>query len=108
MSFIGECRTASGLRKIADFVIDAVEHLDFVVAETLSVTFVPQFRLLVSRSHCGGPDWIPVKEKWDLWLTKWHWDRFTPNTGTWASLANFQSIYYFIMIIIMHHPGLVQ
>jgi hypothetical protein len=27
-------------------------------------------------SHCGGPGSIPVHYIWDLWWTKWHWDRF--------------------------------
>jgi hypothetical protein len=23
---------------------------------------------------------IPGQSMWDLWLTKWHWDRFSPST----------------------------
>jgi hypothetical protein len=27
-------------------------------------------------SHCGGPGSIPGQSMWDLWWTKWQWDRF--------------------------------
>jgi hypothetical protein len=27
-------------------------------------------------SRCGGPDSRPGQSMWDLWWTKWHWDRF--------------------------------
>jgi hypothetical protein len=27
-------------------------------------------------SHRGGPGSIPGRSMWDLWWTKWHWDRF--------------------------------
>jgi hypothetical protein len=27
-------------------------------------------------SHRGGPGSIPGQSMWDLWWTKWHWDRF--------------------------------
>jgi hypothetical protein len=29
-------------------------------------------------SHRGGPGSIPGQSMWDLWWTKWHWDRFLP------------------------------
>jgi hypothetical protein len=31
-----------------------------------------------SASHLGGPGTIPGQLMWDLWWTKWHWDRFFP------------------------------
>jgi hypothetical protein len=32
----------------------------------------------VRLSHRGGPGSIPGQSMWDLWWTKWHWDRFFP------------------------------
>ena len=29
-------------------------------------------------SHHGGPGSIPGQSMWNLWLSKWHWDRFFP------------------------------
>jgi hypothetical protein len=29
-------------------------------------------------SHCGGPGSIAGQFMWDLWWTKWHWNRFPP------------------------------
>ena len=29
-------------------------------------------------SHRRGPGSIPGQSIWDLWWTKWHWDRFSP------------------------------
>jgi hypothetical protein len=29
-----------------------------------------------SASHRGGPGSRPGQSMWDLWCTKWHWDRF--------------------------------
>jgi hypothetical protein len=49
---------------------------------------------------------------WDLWWTKWHWDRFSPSTS--VSSANSHStdcstfIIIIIIIIIIYHQGLVQ
>jgi hypothetical protein len=33
---------------------------------------VPCLRRLVAASHRSGPGW----SMWDLWWTKWHWDKF--------------------------------
>jgi hypothetical protein len=31
------------------------------------------------QSHCTGPGLIPDQSMWELWWTKWHWDRlFSP------------------------------
>jgi hypothetical protein len=30
----------------------------------------------VSASQRGGPDSLPSQSMWDLWWTKWYWDRF--------------------------------
>jgi hypothetical protein len=30
-------------------------------------------------SDRGGPGSIPGQSMWDLWWTKWHWDRFFPD-----------------------------
>jgi hypothetical protein len=30
--------------------------------------------------HRGGPDSILGRSMWDLWWTKWHWDRFSPQS----------------------------
>jgi hypothetical protein len=29
-------------------------------------------------SHRGDPGSVPGQSMWDLWWTKWHWDRFFP------------------------------
>jgi hypothetical protein len=42
---------------------------------------------------------------WDLWWTKWHWDRFSLSTS--FSHANSHSTDYSTFIIIIYHPGLV-
>jgi hypothetical protein len=42
---------------------------------------------------------------WDLWWTKWLWNRFSPSTS--VSPANLHST-NFSIIIITYHPGLVQ
>jgi hypothetical protein len=42
---------------------------------------------------------------WDLWWTKWPWDRFFPSAS--ASPAKSQSTDCSTFIII-HHPGLVE
>jgi hypothetical protein len=39
---------------------------------------VPWLRRLVAASHRGGPGSIPGQSIWDLWWTKWHWDRIFP------------------------------
>jgi hypothetical protein len=31
-------------------------------------------------SHWGDPDSVPDYFKWDLWWTKWHWSRFSPES----------------------------
>ena len=33
---------------------------------------------LTEACHAGGPVSIPGQSVWDLWRTKWHWDRFFP------------------------------
>jgi hypothetical protein len=48
---------------------------------------------------------------WDLWWTKWHWDRFSQSTS--VSPANFHSTEYstiiiIIIVIVIYHLGLVQ
>jgi hypothetical protein len=48
-------------------------------------------------SHCGGPGSSPGLVKWDLWWTKWRWDRFYPSTS--ISLASLHSIKFSIIII---------
>jgi hypothetical protein len=37
---------------------------------------VPWLRRLVADYHRGGPGSIAGQSMWDLWWTKWHWDRF--------------------------------
>jgi hypothetical protein len=39
---------------------------------------VPWLRRLFAGSHRGGLCSIPGQSMWDLWWTKWHWDRFFP------------------------------
>jgi hypothetical protein len=36
-------------------------------------------------SHRGGPVSIPDQFMWDLWWTKWHWDRFSPSSSVFPS-----------------------
>jgi hypothetical protein len=55
--------------------------------------------------HRGGPGSNLGLVIWDLWWTKWRWDRFSP--VTLVSPANFHSI-NFSTITITYHPGLVQ
>jgi hypothetical protein len=43
---------------------------------------------------------------WDLWWTKWHWGRFSSRTS--VSPATHSTFTVIIIIIIIHHPGLVQ
>jgi hypothetical protein len=50
-----------------------------------------------------GPGSNPGQITWDLWWTKWHWDRFSPSTT--ISLAKSHSTDCSTFIII-HHPGL--
>jgi hypothetical protein len=52
-------------------------------------------------SHRGGPGSIPGQVMWDLWWTKWHWGRFSPNTS--VSPANFHSTDCSTLIV--YHPG---
>ena len=33
---------------------------------------------MAQASHSGGPGSVPGHSMWDLWWTKWHWDRFFP------------------------------
>jgi hypothetical protein len=42
---------------------------------------------------------------WELWWTKWHWDRFSPSTS--VSPVNSHSTVCSTFIII-YHPGLAQ
>jgi hypothetical protein len=49
--------------------------------DTLKDIEVTLFTLLKQErdtGHRGGPGWIPGQSMWDLWWTKWHWDRFFP------------------------------
>jgi hypothetical protein len=48
-------------------------------------------------SHPGGPGSSPGLVKWDLWLTKRRWGRFSPSTS--VSPANLHSTNFSIIII---------
>jgi hypothetical protein len=54
-------------------------------------------------SHLGCPGSSPCHVIWDLWLTKWHWGRFSPNTS--VSPANSHSTNCSTLII--YHPWLI-
>jgi hypothetical protein len=43
-------------------------------------------------SHRGDLDSSPGQVMWDLWLTKWHWGRFSPSIS--VSPANLNSTNY--------------
>jgi hypothetical protein len=43
------------------------------------------------------PGFAPDQIMWDLWWTKWHWGRFSPNTP--VSPDNHHSTKFFILII---------
>jgi hypothetical protein len=47
--------------------------------------------------YCGGPGSRPGLVKWDLWWTKWRWNRFSPSTS--ISPANLHSIKFSILTI---------
>jgi hypothetical protein len=60
----------------------------------------------VSRWLPTAAAWVQTRVvMWDLWWTKWRWDRFSPSTS--VSLANLHST-NFSTITITYHPGLVQ
>jgi hypothetical protein len=48
-------------------------------------------------SHGGGQGSSLGMVKWDLWWTKWRWDRFSPNTS--VSPANLHSTKFSILTI---------
>jgi hypothetical protein len=48
-------------------------------------------------SQRGGPASNPGLVKWDLWWTKWRWDRFSPSIS--VSPANLHSTIFPIIII---------
>jgi hypothetical protein len=50
-------------------------------------------------SHCGDPSLIPGQVMWDLWWTKWHWDR--SSTSLLFSPANSHSNKCSTFIIIL-------
>jgi hypothetical protein len=56
-------------------------------------------------SNIGGPDSNPGLVMWDLWWTKWRWDRFSPSIS--VSPANFHST-NFSTITITYRLGLIQ
>jgi hypothetical protein len=51
--------------------------------------------------HGGGPGLIPVQYTWDLWWTKWHWDRvFAEYFGFPLSISPSQcSLHFFVFNI---------
>jgi hypothetical protein len=55
------------------------------------------YKKLSPTSHRGGPGSSPRQFMWNLWWTKWHWDRFSPSTS--VSLANSHSIVCSTLII---------
>jgi hypothetical protein len=59
------------------------QNIVITVYIKLSQIAVPWPRRLVAippppPPHCGGLGLIPAQYMWDLWWTKWHWDRFPP------------------------------
>jgi hypothetical protein len=54
--------------------------------------------------HCRGPSSSPGQVMWHLWWTKWHWDRFPPNSS--VSFASHSTDCF--ALITIHHPCLVQ
>jgi hypothetical protein len=74
----------------------------------LSIEFMtePRRGLRLSRVcyMSGDPGSSPGQIMWNLWWTKWHWDRFSPSTT--VSFPN-HSISCSSLIII-HQSGLVQ
>jgi hypothetical protein len=67
-------------------------------------------------SHREGPDSIPAQFMWDLWWTKWHWDRFfpeyfgfTPSVSfhrysiTWKNEKRKPIITFFFIVIVGLH-----
>jgi hypothetical protein len=59
--------------------------------------------LVVSRRLPITAVRVPPQVMWDLWWTKWHWDRLLLSTS--VSLANSHSTKCSILI---YHPVLVQ
>jgi hypothetical protein len=49
-------------------------------------------------SHHCGPVLILGQIMWDLWWTKWHWNRFYPTCSTSVSLANSHSSNWLIVM----------
>jgi hypothetical protein len=57
-------------------------------------------------SHRDSLGSILCEIMWDSWWIKSHWGRFSPSTS--ASLANHSTDCSTIIIIIIHHSGLIQ
>jgi hypothetical protein len=50
-------------------------------------------------SHRGGPGSIPGQSMWDLWWTKWHWDRFSPEFFGFPLSISFHRCSIIILIL---------
>jgi hypothetical protein len=46
------------------------------------------FWMVCFKVYCGGPGSSPGQVMWDLWWTKWHWDRFSSNTLVSSTKSN--------------------
>jgi hypothetical protein len=80
---------------------DAFENL-FIIREMLRPCHSSGGYSPASQS--GGPGSSLGQVMWDLWWTKWHWGRFSPNTS--VSPANSHSTDSSTLVI--YHPGLVK
>jgi hypothetical protein len=63
----------------------------FLIHFTCTAMLLQQFALAVPWlrwllvSHHGGPGSHPDQSIWDLWWTKWHWDRFSSSSSVFPS-----------------------
>jgi hypothetical protein len=47
-----------------------------IINFTATCVAVQKLRLLITSSHCGGPDSVPGLFVWDVGCLKLHWGRF--------------------------------
>jgi hypothetical protein len=57
----------------------------------------------IQTSHSGSSNSMPGQSMWDLWWTKWHWDRFLSEYFSFPLSVSFHhcSILIFIYILLL-------
>jgi hypothetical protein len=68
------------LRFNSAFYIIYTMHLviDLLTPTNRHSKYIYRGRTMAQASHRGGPGSITGQSMWDLWWTKWHWDRLFP------------------------------